>query len=358
MFSRSKQQKGFTLIELLVALGLGVFITAGLFQSYMSSKQLSDMEKALSRLQETGRFAMDAMARDVRMAGYQGCADPEALDIIVMSNDLNATSFSGGAIMGYETNSNGVFEPALTASDTLLAAVQKTTKTGDVFARPGTDVIMLQYATSADLVLESPTNKNSANFDIPNNDLGFSQDDHLMLSDCKSAHLLKVTNKPNNNGTKMNIAHGANNNSPHKMEPEYSEGAEILSFQLRLYFVADTGRTTAEGNPVYGLYSQELNGSPQELFEGVENLQILYGEQLDTGNIRYVTADEVTDTDNIISVRFGILAQSYDQVLSEDDSRSYLLPGETVTDSSASAHFGDRAIRKQFTMTAKLRNRR
>ena len=179
-----------------------------------------------------------------------------------------------------------------------------------------------------------------------------------MISDCKSAHLLKITNKPSNQGFKMNIAHGSNNNAPHKMVPGYSAGAEVLSFQLRVYFVADTGRTTAEGDPVYGLYMQELNSTPVELFEGVENLQILYGEQLDTGNIRYVTADNVTDTGNIVSVRFGILAQGYDQVLSADDARSYSLPGEIITDSSTSAHFGDRALRKPFVMTAKLRNRR
>ena len=84
MISRLKNQRGFTLIELMVALGLGVFITAGLLQAYISSKQLSEMEKALSRIQETGRFAMDAIVKDVRMAGYQGCADPEDLDIIVI----------------------------------------------------------------------------------------------------------------------------------------------------------------------------------------------------------------------------------------------------------------------------------
>ena len=45
MAAFNRQQGGFTLIELLVALGLGVFITAGLFQSYTSSKQMADMEK-------------------------------------------------------------------------------------------------------------------------------------------------------------------------------------------------------------------------------------------------------------------------------------------------------------------------
>ena len=142
------------------------------------------------------------------------------------------------------------------------------------------------------------------------------------------------------------------------MVPAYKEGAELLTFTLRVYFVADTGRNTATGDPVYGLYVKGLDGSPQEILEGVENFQLLYGEKLDSGNIRYVTADNVLNMGDVVGVRVGVLVQGYDQVLGEDDDRSYNLPGASISDAGLGAHLGDRALRRPFTITAKLRNRR
>jgi type IV pilus assembly protein PilW len=66
-------QKGFTLIEIMIALLVGAFLLVGILQIFLSSRQTYQMQENLSRLQENGRFAMDMVARDIRMAGYWGC---------------------------------------------------------------------------------------------------------------------------------------------------------------------------------------------------------------------------------------------------------------------------------------------
>jgi len=63
-------QRGLTLIEILVALTLSAFLIAGVIQLFIGSKQTYRGHDALSRIQENGRFALDAMSRDIRMAGY------------------------------------------------------------------------------------------------------------------------------------------------------------------------------------------------------------------------------------------------------------------------------------------------
>ena len=69
-----RRQRGLTLVELMIAMLLGLFLLGGLLQIFISSKQTYKMQEALSRLQENGRFAIDFMARDIRLAGYKGCS--------------------------------------------------------------------------------------------------------------------------------------------------------------------------------------------------------------------------------------------------------------------------------------------
>lgn len=63
-------QRGFTLVELMIATLLGVLVTGGVIQIFISAKQAYRLQENLSRLQENGRMAMDRMAFDIRMAGY------------------------------------------------------------------------------------------------------------------------------------------------------------------------------------------------------------------------------------------------------------------------------------------------
>lgn len=63
------RQQGFSLVELMVAMILGLLVTlaaVGLFNTNQRSFQL---QMALSEVQETGRFTLDYIARDLRQAG-------------------------------------------------------------------------------------------------------------------------------------------------------------------------------------------------------------------------------------------------------------------------------------------------
>lgn len=63
-------QQGLSLIELLIALGLGVFIVAGIFQVTVGSRQAFEVVQAQSMTQESGRFATRFIADSARNAGY------------------------------------------------------------------------------------------------------------------------------------------------------------------------------------------------------------------------------------------------------------------------------------------------
>jgi type IV pilus assembly protein PilW len=65
-------QAGMTLIELMVALAIGSFLMIGAMTVFMQSRTTFRVTESVSRLQETARFALDALEPDVRMAQYWG----------------------------------------------------------------------------------------------------------------------------------------------------------------------------------------------------------------------------------------------------------------------------------------------
>lgn len=70
LFQLTRYQHGLTLVEILVALVISAFLMAGVIQLFLGSKQTFRSHDALSRIQENGRFALEAMSRDIRAAGY------------------------------------------------------------------------------------------------------------------------------------------------------------------------------------------------------------------------------------------------------------------------------------------------
>lgn len=73
---RYRHQTGMTLIEIMIALLIGAFLLGGVLQVFLGSKQTYRMQENLSRLQENGRFAMEFLSKDIRMAGYWDCMAP------------------------------------------------------------------------------------------------------------------------------------------------------------------------------------------------------------------------------------------------------------------------------------------
>jgi type IV pilus assembly protein PilW len=92
------------------------------------------------------------------------------------------------------------------------------------------------------------------------------------------------------------------------------------------------------------------------IVQGVENIQLLYGEDNTNDGVtnatRYVTAGNVADWDNVVSVRIGIIVNSQSPIATSDDDVTYTLLGQTPTAAGA-----DRMRRRAYTTTAVIRNR-
>jgi len=66
-------QRGVSLIELMIAVALASFLLVGLVQIFSASRLAYQTSTQLSRVQEGSRFATEFLQRDLRMAGHMGC---------------------------------------------------------------------------------------------------------------------------------------------------------------------------------------------------------------------------------------------------------------------------------------------
>mgnify|MGYP000332426010 CR=1 FL=1 len=349
-------QRGLSLVELLVALAISSILLLGMSSIYLDSRKTDRLGTALSRIQETGRFAINFLAKDIRMAGYQGCMDPETLEINIIADNPPTTNLFDTALRGYEVDDNTwangeEFDNTDIEADALI----------------GSDVIAIQRASVADTELTGNMGTDNANIQITTNPMGFAQNDIVVIADCENADMFRISSTPS--GGTITLAHADNVNSGPKLSTPYGEGASIMFFESIVYFVASTGRTNARGDAINALYRQSdtlANTAASsfvidELVEGVDSLQILYGERLASGNIHYVPADEVGDMLLVEGIRLGLLVSSVDRVQEADDNLSYELPGETISPVGAAGavvtHAIDQRIRRDFSITINLRNR-
>ena len=73
--TRLRAAAGFTLVEVMVALALGLLLTAGIISIFQATSSTNQLQHALARVQENGRYAVMRLNTDLRAAGGQYCSN-------------------------------------------------------------------------------------------------------------------------------------------------------------------------------------------------------------------------------------------------------------------------------------------
>lgn len=67
---KSKTQRGFTLIELMIAMTIGLILMLVIGTVFTSSRQAFRVQEDNARIQESGRFALEIIGRNIKQAGH------------------------------------------------------------------------------------------------------------------------------------------------------------------------------------------------------------------------------------------------------------------------------------------------
>lgn len=358
---------GFSLAELMIAMVIGVTLMAGVLQVAVSSKTNFVVGEELSRMQESGRFALDVMTNDIREAGYLGFAIADgSVTPTVTANPVPPLPFdSGNMIKGYHWDGSAWTPSTPTNSGSLGAVVS------------GTDLITIQSGNSCGGQLISTMSQPNNPVQVhQGNTCNIQDGDVVVLSDHTNIDVFRVhsTNAPG--AAKLNITHtvastpGCNSvacNSTNSLGSTYGTDSEILVVQSMSYFI----RNGANGTPsLWRLNNNSL--AAEELVEGVEDMELLYGVDQDAMGTtgygvvdRYIDADTVDvdgtgtwDWEDVVAVRLALLMKTSSDILTTAQDYTFLAnTNPTTIGSTAAVTPTDLAARRTLTTTIQLRNR-
>lgn len=334
------RHRGFSLVELMVAITIGLIILAAISAVFVSSKRSYSTQDRLARLQENARFAMQFMTRDVRMAGYSGCVK----DLPNVNNTLNVgTNFLFMMNIPLEGIDNADSSSAWSPSGGGKPANMK----------DGTDAIAIRSGDPSQITNLASAMESESDALVVSSTTGFSDNNIIMVADCSNADVLQITDV---NSPALEHAANAGNtpgNSSANLGKLYDTAAQVMKFYTRVYFVANR----ADGTPA--LFLNE-NGDVQELVEGVEDLQVLYGVDTDADGAPnvYLSADGVGAAwGSVRSVRIGMLVRTpNDKDIDPDIRASYDVNGNTFTVPTDADGNRDRYQRRVFQTTVQVRN--
>ena len=301
-----KLHSGFGLVEIMIAMLIGLFLLGGIIQMFISSKQTYKMQDAVGRLQENQRFAMDFLVHDLRGIGGWGCFRDQSyvqnlLNTAAPTNSVYAAATS--SITGDNNHtSTGTGDLILTGTDNITLR-----STSAVLTSAGADVAFRQH-------LSDPT----ATLSVTQGS-GILVNEVLFLGDCEDGNIFQATTVTVGSGSSDDtIAHvtgTASTSSPANsiasLSKPYNTSARLYRFNVVKYYIG-----TGEGQQP-ALFRQLGNGGAgqvTELIEGVEDMQILYGEDTDgdgTPNY-YVSSNNVANMNNVVSVQITLVMRTID----------------------------------------------
>lgn len=280
--------RGLSLIEVMIALVIGSLLLLGLVQIFSASRTAYQLSEGVSRTQENARFAIDFLQRDIRMAGHFGCVNDQA-HFVKGENDpvLNFGSAPAAgspldfsvSIQGYEAPSTAPTNQ-LTLGATWQVPASLPSSISALNPLPGSDILVLRFfnaqgapvtsiatAGTHDVVSFAATNAAALTVDGVTPVL-------FGIGDCTHADVFVGSLGSGTVTSTSNTALAARYTSQPLGETMLYRADSIV------YYIA---RGTSAIEPSLWRARADASGSypaalREELVEGVESLQVLYGQ--------------------------------------------------------------------------------
>lgn len=315
------KQSGLSLVELMVAMVLGLLLIGGVLQIFLSSKNTYTTNLALSKVQESGRFAMDFLTFDIRNASYRGeCVGSLNNLPSPLNNDERYILISG--IKGWDNSEADSALPSWFPASKRLS---------------GTDMVLLKHAAnSAGVTLAfAPTNDTITTTTATKLAFGTL----LVIAEPVGCDIFQ------NQKTATSLSISSSN----EFRYAYSQKADLLKYQSSIYYIDNGSNNTPSLWRVR--YDNPSDIVTEEIVEGIQNMQIKYAQGDSKGNITgdYLDANNITDWSSVVSVKITLLATSNDT--------NVVSPNQVVRFNGQDITINNGRLAQVFSITVGIRNR-
>lgn len=391
--------RGVTLVELMVALSLGLLVTFFMGTMYLSSTETFRATSQVGRVQENLRFGSFFIQSSLREVGFMPCGFDKNVNVHLNTGspqywiedgifgwDYNGTDAGETLTFTYETLGQNPTAAEVTQARADNAAGSSEFKTSDdgvQIALPGvieglspiagSDVlaVAVERETSMRSVAAAVLNSDTVEIDFrPGQNIG--EGSIVRFGNCLNSDKFQNESAIDASSNFVQIGLGGvgtyqpgNNNAysspPDRWTAVHPVGSRASVEVLKVYYIG----TGASGIPSLFEYESECGladlamacAQPivnRELVEGVENMQVFYGVDTDLDGVanQYLSADNVTNFESVVSVRVGLMLRSLEP--SElVDTANYDVADEVTLDP-----MDIRVTRYVSNSTVHLRNRR
>jgi type IV pilus assembly protein PilW len=337
------RQAGLSLIELMIAITLGLVLMTGVVQVFLSSKTVFSTQQAMSRIQESGRLAIDFMARDIRMAAYYGCYRPKfgIKGAELQDGDLVIKSLHGNfaeGIRGYKS------------IDDLPDGVDDVGTTIKPLGEDNTaNVLVLRSSNQEGLPISKANDLNGVyayspeKIDEKGCVAGMCKGSAAVVSDCFKARVFKVSEEPALVGADIYLKHEDAWGGGITPTENFAVG-EVSAMNTIIYFLAEGPKGTPS------LWQKTNSDKALELLEGVEHMRVTYATS-DNSDYRKVEDLLASDWAKVESVRVELVIRSMENNV-VDKTQPYTFAGALVEPED-----DDRYLRQVFSSTIGIRSR-
>ena len=341
--ARRQRARGMTLIELMIGMVIGMFLVAVMGAIHVGSRTTFGAQDSTSRLQENGRFAIDTIARDLRMSGFRGClGQVKATPLTNTLNTPTALLYNYAAPAWGTRNSGAGWSPALAAPLTGLSPLA------------AGDVLVIRRPTGVGWSLTAQMTANTSPLTVSATS-GINQGDLLLAADCAGGVVLQATNATP--GAAGSIAHatGVGGITPGVSTADFgrtlSNDALVWRLQTVIYYLAPSVRRSGQ-TALWSYAWPSYNGGANavELVSGVERMAVMFGVDTDGDYAadRFQDASQVADWTQVVSARVDLL-MSGNADNSATQSQPYTWRGAVVNPT-------DKKLRTTMSIAVSLRN--
>ncbi|WP_312327769.1 PilW family protein [Stenotrophomonas sp.] len=274
------RQAGLSLIELMVSLVIGLILMLGVTQVFLASSQASRLSEGVARAQENGRFALDFLERDIRMAGHMGCVNDQAHFIKetgLPRNNFVAATGAGSpldfsvAIQGYEAPGTAPTDTLNVGGGSVPAGLPASISNLNPKPVAGSDVLVLRFLAPEGVPVTA-INAQELTLAADNDrwkrltENGIATPTMFGIANCEYVDVFAGTLAANK------LTAGTVDLTRYAPQPEPTV---VYRAESMVYYIGEgtngPGLRRARANSA-GLYT--IN---EELVEGIENLQLMYG---------------------------------------------------------------------------------
>lgn len=291
---------GVTLVELLIGMVLGLVVTAGSIQVFLFVKQVFIFQQGLARIQENARVASIILGKEIRTAGNLGCRMLSSTFPVRIHPEIEPSYYNLTDAISVKTiHPRDLIDHPFLSSKIRKGLIENS------------DILWINSIQESFPLAKSTIGEEG--FLLASGEVKFKKNQLIVLSDCQQADILSISadtyKVPRSPFSKIEFG------SKKALSKQYDEKtAEVSLFSSKVFYVANTFRKNGSGDFIYALYSKDFNERTWELIEGIENIQLDFGLNR-SGKFIHLPAREISDWQNISSVRLSLLFNSIEAAL-------------------------------------------